>query len=236
MDCFDCRQDVDSELSALLGGVAHTLRNPLFGISATLDAFETRHGDNADFDKYFTVLRTELDRVTALIQALSDYGRPAELNPTRQDAGSIVNKAIQSCISLAQKSQVNIEKHMPPNLSPMLVDEIWIIKALEQVIRNAIEHTPPEKTVSVAVSEENQAEKSYLVCMVSDPGPGFNEGDIEKAFDPFFSRNSRKFGLGLTIAQRLVRAHKGEITLQNQPPGGALVTIRLPLQENEPTD
>jgi two-component system sensor histidine kinase CpxA len=103
-------------------------------------------------------------------------------------------------------------------------------RAIENVLRNAIRYAPPQSTIEVRLVCEDDCAR----IAVRDYGPGIPEKLRERIFDPFFradaSRDERTggLGLGLAIAQRAVRVHRGEITATNASPG-ALLTITLPL-------
>jgi signal transduction histidine kinase len=71
--------------------------------------------------------------------------------------------------------------------------------------------------------------KDWIVCVIKDPGPGFQTKDLPRIFEPFFTRRRGGTGLGLPIVQRLVEAHEGMIYVANHPEGGAMVTIRFPV-------
>jgi signal transduction histidine kinase len=77
-----------SAMGSLVAGVAHQVRNPLFGISSVLDAMEARFGDVEAYRKYIIVLRRETKRLTELMQELFEYGKPSGLELS---SGSVVD-------------------------------------------------------------------------------------------------------------------------------------------------
>lgn len=86
------------DVGALVAGLAHEVRNPLFGISATLDAFEARFGEVPEHQPYTNVLRGELARITRLIEKLLEYGRPT---PPAFEDGSL-DAALATALDLAE--------------------------------------------------------------------------------------------------------------------------------------
>lgn len=70
------RSEALSAMGALVAGVAHQVRNPLFGISSIVDAMEAHFGDQQDYHRYLSVLRGEITRVNTLMRELLDYGKP----------------------------------------------------------------------------------------------------------------------------------------------------------------
>jgi signal transduction histidine kinase len=112
----------------------------------------------------------------------------------------------------------------------MLGEPDLLGRAIENVVRNAIKHSPAGATVVVAA----QATGLRLSIQVLDRGPGVAEGELATIFQPFFRSSGTEkdvegHGLGLAIAQQVVRQHGGTIVASNRPGGGLCVEIVLPL-------
>ncbi|MFT4171224.1 MAG: ATP-binding protein, partial [Rhodocyclaceae bacterium] len=104
-----------------------------------------------------------------------------------------------------------------------------LYRAFENIVRNAMRHTPDGTEVEVAVSRAPDA----VTVRIADHGPGVPEADLRAIFEPFHrGSNSGGYGLGLAIAQRAVDAHGGRITAVND--GGLAVSILLPLNQPVP--
>jgi len=97
-------------------------------------------------------------------------------------------------------------------------------RALANVLRNAVQASPPGARVEASVSRE----RDRRVFTVRDHGPGFLPGQIAQLFDPFYTTRATGTGLGLAVAQRMVRLHGGTIRAENVPDGGARVRISIP--------
>lgn len=222
------REERMSAMGSLVAGVAHEVRNPLFGISSTLDAFEARHGQAEAFQKYFALLRRETGRLSTLMRDLLDYGRPPRLEVGDVDWDAVVDEAVQLCAPLAGSAGVTVRREGgTPGRRPRL-DRGRMQQALQNVIQNAVQHSPPGGAVSVAVGESDDGQGPHVWCAVRDAGPGFRPEDLPHLFEPFFTRRSGGTGLGLSLAQRIVSQHGGRLEARNRPEGGAEMTVALP--------
>jgi PAS domain S-box-containing protein len=225
------RKEHMSVMGALVAGVAHEVRNPLFGISSTVDAFEARFGDVEKHHRYLTNLRTQVDRLRRLMSDLLEYGKPLTSEPSAESLAEVVAEAMRSCEPLARRSQVHLEDETAAELPRVSMDRSRMVQVVQNVLQNAIEHAGRGGRVCVETRAFRARGEERVELTVRDTGPGFQEADIPRLFEPFFTRRRGGTGLGLSIVQRIVEQTGGRVTAQNHPEGGALVTIELPAGE-----
>jgi len=217
-----------SAMGQLVAGVAHEVRNPLFGISAALDAFEEEFGRSGDFGEYIDRLRTDADRLHRLMNELLEYGRPAELQLAAQPFAAVIERSVRACEPVARQKQVALQVEIADALSEAIIDRDRVVQVLKNVIENAIAFTPAGSKVNVAARED--VEERELVITIRDDGPGFRDDDLPRVFTPFFTRRRGGTGLGLAIVRRIVDGHGGSVAVRNGDHGGAVVEIRLPTE------
>ena len=220
------RSETMSAMGALVAGVAHEVRNPLFGISANLDAFEARAG--AEFKPFIMLLQREVKRLAALMQGLLDYGKPAESAPEPGDVEAVLKEATEACAALATSRSVRIACTGHSDGPPIPMIRKRLVQVFQNLLQNAVQHSRAGDVVTVEVRTEEDVLGTWAVLEVKDSGPGFAEQDIDRIFEPFFSRRRGGTGLGLAIVQRIVVEHGGTVAVGNRPEGGAVVTVRLP--------
>lgn len=223
------RSETMSAMGALVAGVAHEARNPLFGISATLDAFEkSLRSGGTDHGRYVGVLRREIDRLNQLMHELLEYGRPLELDLADATMDEIVARALQACQLAAAAGEVVLENAVEPGLT-VWCDSHKVEQVVRNLVENAIQHSARGKRVVVRTAVDGRARLAG--CQVLDEGAGFDPHDLDQVFEPFFSRRRGGTGLGLSIVQRIVEQHGGRVSATNRAGGGACVRVLLPVSQ-----
>ena len=222
------KREAMSLLGALISGVAHEVRNPLFGISSTLDAFEARFGFREEYEPFISVLRGEVERLNLLMKDLLDYGRPLSHELAEGSLPAAVARAVQSCHLLAARSGVTIEDRTPADLPPIHLDSKRLPQAFLNLLENAIQHSPPGACVAIEGEVFEQEGGAWIALRVLDEGPGFRDEDLPRLFEPFFTRRRGGTGLGLSIVQTIVEAHGGSVIASNRETEGAVVETRFP--------
>src|SRR4030095_11560586 len=124
------------------------------------------------------------------------------------------------------------------NETPSLVvgaDERMLRQTVLNLIRNAAEAIPEENSerlVKVRSSQDHDAGgKVYAVIEVKDSGPGIPPAHLQKIFIPFFTTKAKGHGVGLALSHRVITEHGGALTAENTSQGGAVFTVRLPLNK-----
>jgi PAS domain S-box-containing protein len=222
------RSEVMSVLGSLVVGVAHEVRNPLFGISATLDAFEARFAPNPAYEEYFKVLRREVQRMNQLTRDLLEYGKPRSVALAPGSIQDVIADAVNACVPLARETGVHVVTHVREEGWAVRMDPPRLREVFENLIQNAIQHSPRGTRVVVEAVEVRADERTWVHSAVKDSGSGFRPEDLPRIFEPFFTRRPGGTGLGLCIAQRIVEEHGGTISAHNDVAGGARVEVRLP--------
>ncbi len=226
------RSETMSAMGVLVAGVAHEVRNPLFGISATLAAFTTRFKRRTEYRRYVEVLQGEVDRLNALMQDLLEYGKPLRLVLEPGSAEEVMQASVAACAPLAEQAQVEIAVEIGTaagsGLPALVLDRKRMPQVFQNLLANAIQHSPPGGRVAFRAEPAMVGGQAGIRFAVEDSGPGFPPDALPHVFEPFFTRRRGGTGLGLSIVQRIVDQHQGEIVAANRPEGGAAVTVTLP--------
>jgi len=217
-----------SAMGSLVAGVAHEVRNPLFGMTASLDAFEALHPLDHEARAHVDVLRRQLDRLSRLMRDLLEYGRPRQITRADHTVAEVVEQAEQACRADASCSPGAITVRLPSGLPPVFVDAARMAQAIGNLLQNALEHSPPGAAVTVEALWATDRGRPGVAITVEDAGPGFRDGDLARVFEPFYSLRKGGTGLGLSIVHRIVEEHGGRVVAENRSEGGGRVRLWLP--------
>jgi PAS domain S-box-containing protein len=221
------KSEAMAALGRMVAGVAHEVRNPLFGIGATLDAMDARFRDREDYAPFLRVLRGELGRLASLMTDLLDYGRPPRLVRTPSSLREIADQAVARCAAKAESVGVEL-RHVavePAQVGDLAnLDRARLLQVLINLIENAVAVSPVGGVVTVSHARGDGS----TIVHVEDEGPGIPAADLGLLFEPFFSNRKGGTGLGLSIVQRIVEQHDGRVVAENRDGGGARLTVVLP--------
>jgi signal transduction histidine kinase len=222
----------------LVAWVSHDLRTPLAGIRAIVEALEDGIVDDPEIvARYYTTLRVEADRLAGLVDDLFELSRTQagvlRLHFERVSLGDLVSDALAGASATAAIKGVHLEGRLDGPPVELDVSAPEVLRALRNILENAIRHTPSDGTVVVEAGRDDTG--AYV--SVVDTGGGIPERDLPRVFDVAFRGDSARTpgdggaGLGLAIARGLVEAHRGEISVRNEN-AGSRFTVHLPLRRN----
>ena len=211
----------------LLLDISHELRSPLARLAVAVEL--ARSGEDAEGP--LNRIQKEADRLNSLVGELLEVTRAEgdpdslRLEPVRLD--EVLRELVDDCSveAKARDCRLELTANQPVEIRG---DAELLRRAIENVVRNAIRHAPPNTAVEVGLTKD-----AGVSFHVRDYGPGIPEEHLPHIFDPFYrvdtarSRSSGGVGLGLAIARRAVELHKGRITARNCNPG-LLVEIAIP--------
>lgn len=220
----------------LLRDVSHELRSPLARLEVALELARRRAGEGAT--EPLERIGRESRRLDGLVEQLLTLERLDSESGSagRQDIdlAQVLEDVVADARfeAEARGCDVTLEIETRPTLRghPELLRS-----ALENVVRNAVAHTEPDRGVEARVEELAVQGGSMAVVSVRDHGRGVPSDRLHRLFEPFYrveddrDRRTGGVGLGLAITERAVRVHRGVVEARNHPDGGLEVTITLPI-------
>lgn len=222
-----------SAVGELTTSIAHELNQPLGSILTNAETAELMlKADSPDIDEIRQILadiRRDDQRASEVIRRLRSVLKKTPFELEDIELNDTVREAIGLVKAVADGRRITLS--YLPALADLHVkgDPVQLQQVILNLIINAMDAISDadagKREVSVAtVHAGNQAE-----IRIADTGPGMAASDLANVFDPFFTTKPQGMGMGLAIAKTIVEAHHGTISAANQPAGGALFTIRLPI-------
>lgn len=228
-----------ADLGTLVASLAHEIRNPVFAISSLASLLGDEDVVRADPElvKLAEGISEEARRISRLVDDILHFGREKPLKRERTDVVGLIENTVED---LRGVQAARTETPVPMTVTAMpAVDEarVWDIDrdAIRQVIANLLRNAinavvdrnerRPDDQVAVTLDVED----GQLAVDIRDDGVGIDETDLGKVFDPFFTTTGQGgTGLGLAVAERLIRAHGGTLTLRSTLGKGTTASVRLP--------
>jgi two-component system sensor histidine kinase CpxA len=210
--------------------ISHELRSPLARMRVAVELARRKAGDLSEFER----LDRDAERLDSLIGQILSYTKlesDSVADAVAVDLSDVIKEVIENVNFESGGSRVSLL----PGRDGIAVTGYRgaLLSAIENVVRNAVRHTPADGRVEIAVDTAGES----VSIDVLDRGPGVAEQDLAQLFDPFFRTHESATndgnggtGLGLAIARRAVQLHGGTIEARNRVDGGLAVRILLPVR------
>jgi len=217
--------------------LAHEIKNPLTPIQLSAERMRRKYLNTMDADEAQILDRAthtivqQVEAMKEMVNAFSDYARAPDMDISRFDLDKLAHEIVD--LYRAQESDVEIILTSDPTIPMVEGDAGRVRQILHNLIRNAVEalEGTPEGRIDVQVGAAEVDEVGMVQIKVEDNGPGFKTGSVSQIFDPYVTTKPKGTGLGLAIVKKLVEEHVGSIRAKNRSDGGAMISIRLPLNE-----
>lgn len=221
--------------------VSHELKTPLTVIQGHAAKMGDAPDDKSGWQASRRIITDEAKRLTQLVDNLLTLTRlesPAfQLDLAPVNLSALVEEALLQISDLADERKLALSLNITPGLPRLPGDRARLKQVLLNLLDNALKYTPPGGEITVTLRHE--AEPPRVVCAVQDTGEGIPPDDVPYIFDKLYRARRAKgrpvegSGLGLTIAQQIIRAHGGDITAQSELGKGTTFTLMLPVNSKQ---
>lgn len=217
-------------------GLAHEIKNPLAGIKASIELFSAVSTLSEEEKNILHKIVGEIKRIESMLKGILNFAKPPKPDFIAVDVNSILDTALTFSLKPASSQEgpnttIQIVKDLDGHLPEIVADPMQLSQIFLNLFLNAAEAMKDGGILTVKTSY-NAMENSILIS-VSDTGKGIEKELADQIFHPFFTTKPKGTGLGLAITKRLIEQHKGRLTFENNPAGGAIFMISLPVKQNE---
>ncbi|MFQ5631487.1 MAG: sensor histidine kinase, partial [bacterium] len=209
--------------------VAHELNSPLAAISMYNQMMQAELSQASPFREHVDVINRNTQTCQRIIKDLLEYARTPQPKIEKVDLHKILNDVLRFLRPLNKNGENPVECQFSAKRPIILGDATQINQVFVNLLLNALQAIPPDDGRVVLKTSENVDGKTLSVD-VEDNGPGIDKKHRAEIFEPFFTtKSSGGTGLGLPTAQRIVKAHRGELILKLSKPGKTIFRVTLPV-------
>jgi nitrogen fixation/metabolism regulation signal transduction histidine kinase len=208
--------------------VAHDIKNPLTTMKLSMQQLERVSSNPEQAAAYLRKAITRLiEQIDSLAQIASEFSMFANLD-IRQKNDVVINEVVESVHDLfSEQKNVALELTLPKEVFHILGDKNHLIRVLNNLVINAIQSIPSDRTGRVSVSLVRKGKLS--VVQISDNGGGIPPEIRERVFEPNFTTKTSGSGLGLAICKKIIEAHDGNIRFETRENEGTDFFVEIPI-------
>ena len=221
----------------LAASIAHEFNNPLQIILGYTQEVLNELSPSQPAHESLKIVEEETRRCAALIRNLMDFARPAQGSLRLSDVEPAIRAAVKITSSYLDKSRIKVVVDLDVNLPPIEADPNQLQQVLLNLFFNAAEAMPKGGCLAIrattrSVSSGRGRKAKELTLAVSDTGVGIESAALPKIFRSFFTTKQKKgMGLGLSICERIMKAHGGRISVESAPGKGTTFYLHFPLAD-----
>ena len=212
----------------LAAGLAHEIRNPLASITGSSQMLRETPDLAKTSRTLLDIIERESTRLNGLISDFLVYAGPKLKNVGPVNVTGVAREIVEAVRAGEAREKGVVVEDLATRDLHVEGDAEQLRQVLWNLVRNAVQATPPGGSVKVDILPQNRHRQRYVAVTVSDTGKGIAPDIIGKIFNPFFTSKAEGTGLGLAISQRIVHYHRGFIEVRSSPGTGTVFTVFLP--------
>jgi signal transduction histidine kinase len=221
------RADRLSAIGQLSASLAHEIRNPLASIDGAANLIESPQTSEVMRKGSFAVIHKEIQRLNRLLTNLLDFARPRQPEFQAVDPARLIDSIIGLAGHSAEQKGIALCKDVSASVPSFECDPEQMKQVILNLTINAVQAMAGPGDVVLSAHQRN----SSVVISVRDHGPGVDEENMDKIFNPFFTTKDAGTGLGLSVVYQIVTQHGGVVQLERNPAGGMTFSVVLPLHQ-----
>ena len=213
-----------SMVGRMAAGVAHEIKNPLASIKGAVEIMTDPSVSATDKKEFTEIASKEIKRVDGTIKEFLDFARPKELNFEKVDMHDLLSVGVRQMESQLTKSALKLEPDIQKDIF-VYGDREKIHQVFLNLILNAADASDSGKSIHLTLK---RTDEHRIQMTVRDNGPGMDEIQSQRMFEPFYTTKSSGTGLGMAIVKAIVEKHNGRIHVNSEFGHGTEVVVELP--------
>jgi len=222
-----------SSLGQMAAGLAHEIKNPLGSIKGSAEILGDDFPEGSRKHEMMKVLVKETDRLNRVVEDFLNFARPRPIARTPTQINTVVGSVVSQIELDAPAKNVRVVRDFDENLPVALFDGERLHQVFLNLALNAVTAMPRGGTLLIETRRRSYEGKPHIVVSIKDDGLGISADDMDRIFDPFFTRSEKGTGLGLSISHTIVQHHGGRIDVAPNRPKGTVFSVILPIVEEQ---
>lgn len=215
-----------SSLAEIASGVVHEVRNPLGAIKGAIEILEDELSETSPRREFAHIAKIEVERINKLVSEFLQFARVPKLEKTLANVNKLVDSVLLLIEPQARQQEVSIVEGLTENIPLVALDAEQIKQVLLNLGLNALQAMPSGGQLTFST----RSNEKQIIIEVADTGPGIDEKNLRRIFDPFFSTKEKSLGIGLSIGYKIVTEHGGNLRAHNSA-DGAVFQMQLPITD-----
>lgn len=219
------QKDRLSAMGEVVAGVAHEMRNPLFGMTTVGQILDMELTLSPQHQQLMDSFMKESRRLNNLVQDLLDGTRELKLRIKQTNINHVLDASVQVCQMHLQEKKIKLIRTNPGSELLLQADPEKLEQVFVNLIHNAVDASAPGGAIEILL----EADSRSISVIVIDSGAGIPEKILPNIFDVFFTSKKSGTGMGLSISRNIAEAHGGTLKAENIAGEGAKFSLKLPL-------
>ena len=222
---YAARRHRSGAIGEVAAGVAHELRNPVFGISSAAQLLRFRAREDPVMEKNVGRILREVERLNRMVSTLLDLGRPISLKLSTGDPDTVWDDVLEAERGRLESRAIAIRRTRPRTPAAIAVDGEQLAQAFKSVLSNAVDAAPEATDITL---QSTILPTGGWRCRLTNGGAPIPTEMLPRVFELFLTTKPGSTGVGLALAQRIIDEHRGTISIESAAETGTTVSVSLP--------
>lgn len=209
--------------------LVHAIRNPITSIGGTARLL-ARKIDDEYIANFLNIITHEAAKIESTLEDLFSYVEDRELNLAPHSLYPLIRRSVMIFYSTMKNSNINYVINLPGESPTLTIDGTKMRQVFLHLVKNAIEAMPAGGTLTVSSRDED----GTTLITIADTGAGITDSNLDHVRDPFYTTKTYGTGMGLTLVEKITALHGASFSLDHNPDGGMIASIRLPKSLSAP--